>query len=226
MWVRYLVFLSLAAVCLGELPAGSVPLELLHNERVRVTRLQLEKGETLPDDNRFDVITVKLGEEETALIEPGQMEKSDRGPLMEAHYFIAGTRRRVKNMGKSSVPFVEVQFLQPPGTYEATDIPGSHYCNPGSTKECVTEQYLFCTKRFCAETVILDPGAISTQHTHDADYMVIATSDFSWSNEPVDKPAVEEKFKRGDVKYIDAGGTHRLINNGGTRAKLFVVQFK
>ncbi|HVZ19206.1 MAG TPA: hypothetical protein VG897_18955 [Terriglobales bacterium] len=199
---------------------------LLENDRVRVTRVDLPKGEFLPDDNRFDAITVKLQAGETALTEPGKMEKTDKSSLDDSHYFIAGSQRRVKNLEKNTLPFVEIQFLQPQGKYAPIDVPESHYCNPGSTKKCVTERYLFCTDRFCAETVTLEPGAVSTQHTHDADYMVVATSDFSWSNEPVGKPAVQEKFKIGDVRYIDAGGTHRLVNNGGTTVRLFVVQFK
>ncbi|MGZ4814049.1 MAG: hypothetical protein ACXVZV_01475 [Terriglobales bacterium] len=223
---RHLAFLLCASASLILCAHAAEPKPLVENEQVRVTRVNLPKAETLPDDNRFDVITVKLQSGETALIEPGQMEKIDKAPLRDSHYFVAGTRRRVKNTSKETIPFIEVQFLRPQGKYVPIDVPTSHYCNPGTTKECVTERYLFCTDRFCAETVTLDPGAMSTQHTHDSDYMVIATSNFSWRNEPVGKPAIEETFKVGDVKYIDAGGTHRLVNDGGTTARLFVVQFK
>ncbi len=202
------------------------PNTLVENDRVRVTRVDLPKGESLPDDNRYDVMTVRLKDGETALAEPGQAEKMDSGPMQSSHYFVARSKRAVKNVGKQALPFVEVQFLRNPGKYSALDLPPSHYCNPGSQKACVTERYLFCTDRFCAETVTMDPGAISTQHTHASDYLVIATSDFTWRNEPVGKPAVDETFKIGDVKYIDAGDTHRLSNSGSTTVRLFMVQFK
>jgi len=199
---------------------------VLQNDRVRVSRIDLPTGESLPNDARYDVATVRLGDGDTALIEPGQLEKPDKHPLGDSHYFAVLTKRAIKNVGKQPVPFVQVQFLRPQGKYVAFDVPPSHYCNPGSQKACVTERYLYCTDRFCAETVTLDPGAISTQHTHDADYMVVATSDFTWRNEPVGKPAFEEKFKVGDVQYVEAGGSHRLVNTGTTTVRLFVIQFK
>jgi len=202
------------------------PNTLVENDRVRVTRVDLSKGESLPDDNRYDAMTVRLKDGETALTESGQTEKMDSGPMQQSHYFVARSRRAVKNVGKETLPFVEVLFLRTPGKYVALDIPPSHYCNPESQKACVTERYLFCTDRFCAETVTMDPGAISTQHTHASDYMVIATSDFTWRNEPAGKPAADESFKTGDVKYIEAGGTHRLVNASGTTARLIMVQFK
>lgn len=212
-------------ICVGVTFAQQ-PKPLVENDRVRVTRVDVPKGQSLPDDNRFDVVTVRLTDGDTVLVEPGQMEKSDKPPYGDSHYFIAGTRRAVKNRSKQTLPFVEIQFLHPQGKYVAFEAPPFHYCNPGSQKICVTERYLYCTDRFCAESVTLDPGAMSTQHTHDADYMVVATSDFTWRNEPVGKPAFDETFKVGDVKYIEPGGSHRLVNTGGTTVRLFVVQFK
>jgi hypothetical protein len=224
---RFLSTILFSASVIAVLPVrAEQPKPIVENDRVRVTRVNVPKGDSLPDDNSFDVITVRLEDGDTVLTEPGQMEKSDKSPFGDSHYFIAGTRRAVKNRSKQTLAFVEIKFLQAPGKYVAFEVPPSHYCNPGSLKACVTERYLFCTDRFCAETVTLEPGAISTQHTHDSDYMVVATSNFSWRNEPVGKPAFDESFKVGDVMYIDAGGTHRLVNTGGTTARLFVVQFK
>jgi mannose-6-phosphate isomerase-like protein (cupin superfamily) len=159
-------------------------------------------------------------------MEPGQTQKADVPPYGDSHYFVAGTRRAVKNIGKQSIPFVQVQFLRPQGKYVPLDVPASHYCNPEAPKACATERYLYCTDRLCAEMVTLDPGAASNQHTHTSDYIVVATSDFSWRNEPVGKAAFNESFKVGDVQYVNAGGTHRLVNTGGTTARMFVVQFK
>ena len=199
---------------------------VIENDHVRVKRIDLPHGESLPDDNRYDVAIIRLEDGETVVTGPGQLEKADASPMGDSHYFIAGTQRAVKNIGKRTVPFVEVQFLQPQGKYVAFELPPSHYCNPSPEKECVTERYLFCTDHFCAESVTLDPGAISTQHTHDADYIVVATSNFTWRNENVGKAPVMEEFKAGDAHYIPAGGSHRLVNTGGTTARLFVIQFK
>jgi mannose-6-phosphate isomerase-like protein (cupin superfamily) len=219
-------YVMLIALLLTSAAGAQSSKPLLENDRVRVTRVDLPTGETLPNDARYDVATVRLGDGDTVVSEPGQLEKPDTHPLGDSHYFTAMTRRGLKNRGKQAVPFIQIQFLRAQGKYVAFEVPPFHYCNPGSQKACVTERYLYCTDRFCAETVVLEPGAASTQHIHDADYMVVATSDFSWRNEPVGKPAFDETFKVGDVKYIEPGGTHRLVNTGGTTARLFVIQFK
>lgn len=213
--------LSLSCICIAQ--SGKTVLE---NNRVRIKTIDVAKGESLPEDNRYDVITLRLADGETAVTEPGLLEKPDKPHSGASHFLVAGTRRSVKNISKNTLPFMQIQFLQPQGKYVAFEVPPSHYCNSENQKACVTERYLFCTDRFCAENVTLDPGAASTQHTHDADYIVIGTSDFTWRNEPVGKPATEEHFKVGEVRYVEAGGSHRLVNTGGTTAQLFVIQFK
>jgi quercetin dioxygenase-like cupin family protein len=200
--------------------------KVLENDRVRVVRAELPSGGELPTDNTLDALTIQLSAGRVYLLEPGQLAKDENSGRGQVRYFVAGSRRSLKNIGKQTVTFVQVQLLRPSGKYVPFEMPAFHYCNPGSQKSCVKEQYLFCTDRFCAETVTLDPGAASTQHTHDADYMVIATSAFTWRNEPVGKPPMDEKFSPGDVQYIEAGGSHRLVNTGSTTAKLFVIQFK
>jgi oxalate decarboxylase/phosphoglucose isomerase-like protein (cupin superfamily) len=90
----------------------------------------------------------------------------------------------------------------------------------------VTETYRFCTDRFCTEDVEMTPGAMSTQHTHASDHIVIPTVNFSWREEPVDKPPATFDFKPGDAKYAPPGVTHRLVNVGQATARMFVVQFK
>ena len=222
-WSRCLLLLALLVPVSAAFAYDSKT--LFENDRLRVTRIELPKDGELPSDNTMDAITIQLGEGRTSLIQPGVLAKSGTGSG-QVHYFAAGTKHSVKNIGKETVSFIQVQFLRPSGKYVAFETPPSHYCNPGAQKECVREQYLFCTDRLCAESVSLDPGAISTQHTHDADYMVIATTDFMWRNEPLGKAAFDEAFKAGDVKYIEAGGTHRLNNTGGKTARMFVIQFK
>lgn len=219
-------FVFAVVIGLSVVAAAQSTTPVLENEHVRIMRTELAKGAVLPDDNKYDMVDVQLDDGETALLEPGQLEKNASGRAGDARFFVAGSRRSIRNIGKRTITFIQVQFLRPQGKYVAFEVPQSHYCNPGAEKACVTERYLFCTDRFCAESVTVEPGAASTQHTHDADYIVIATSDFVWRNEPTGKPAVEERFKAGDVHYIPAGGSHRLVNIGNTTARLFVIQFK
>jgi quercetin dioxygenase-like cupin family protein len=199
---------------------------LFENDRIRIVRVELPKDATLPDDVRYDAVTVQLTPGDTKFREEGNLEKSEQQGTGQVHYFVARSKRQVKNAGQEPVSFVLAQFLRTPGKYVALDIPETHYCNPGSATACVTEKYLFCTDKFCAEDVTLGPGAISTQHTHDSDHIVIATSDFTWREEATGKPPEDIKFKVGDAHYEVKGITHRLTNVGKTTATMFVIQYK
>jgi len=199
---------------------------VLENDRVKIVRVDLPKDGTLPDDTRYDALTVQLGSGDVKFLQPGQLEKNEPEGTGHVHYFVARSKRSVKNAGKEPVSFMQVQFLRTPGKYLALDIPATHYCNPGSETACVTEKYLFCTDRFCAEQVTLGPGAISTQHTHAADHIVIPTSAFTWREEAKGKPPMNYDFKMGEAKFESKGVTHRLTNVGNTTATMFVIQYK
>lgn len=199
---------------------------VMENDRIRVTATELSNSGKLPRNNKYDAMTVQLKEGDTAFLTPGKLAKSKATKSGDVHYFPAGSQHTIQSAGRRPLPFVEVQFLRAQGKYVAFDIPATHYCNPGAEKACVSEQYLFCTDRFCVETVTMEPGAISTQHTHDADHVVIATSLFRWRDEEPGQPGTSFDFKAGEVKYVRAGITHRLTNVGETTARMVVIQFK
>ncbi len=199
---------------------------LLENDRVRVSRIDLAKGASLPTDTRYEAVTVQVGEGDTQFIDPTQLAKTEPHGVGQVHYFVARSKRAIKNGGKSVVPVIQVQFLRPQGKYVAFDVPPTHYCNSESGKACVTERYMFCTDRFCAENVTQEPGGVSTYHTHADDYLIVALSDFTWRDEAVSKTPEDVDFKAGDVKYMKAGARHRLTNTGKTTANVFVIQFK
>jgi hypothetical protein len=217
------VVLALFAMMLAA-QEGSKP--LVENERVRVTRVEVAKEGSLPEEKKLDVITVQLSPGETEFRDPPQRAKTESAGTGQVHYFVTRSQRSIKNVSKQPLSFIQVQFLDSPGKYVATEIPATHYCNHGAKKQCVTEQYLFCTGRFCAETVTMDPGAVSTQHTHDSDHMVIPTTDFTWREDAVGRASANHEMKTGQAYYIDAGVSHRLTNVGTTTAKMFVIQFK
>ena len=200
--------------------------KLFENDRVRITRVSLSKGMSLPTANTLDAVTVQLEDGDTTFYSPLQVAKRDATKSGQVHYFVAGSQRSIRTDGKKPLAFVQIQFLHAPGKYVASEVAPSRYCDPGSPKACVTEQYLFCTDRFCGETVTLDPGAISNQHTHATDHIVVATSNFAWREEIPGKPSTVQQFKLGDAVYIPAGITHRLVNTGANPAHLFTIQFK
>lgn len=200
---------------------------LVENEHVRITRVDLARDATYSGKTPYHQVTIQLNDAKTQLLEPAKVPKTRFSKSGDFEYFVAGSRRSLRNIDKQTASFVVIQFLRAPGKYEAMEVTRSHYCNPGSNdKSCVTEQYHFCTERFCAETVSLDPGAISSQHTHDSDHILVATSDFTWREEAVGKQPREQSFKAGDAFYNPAGLTHKFINVGKTPARMFVIQYK
>lgn len=222
----WIVGFSVAMVAVSAFGAEPDSKPVLENDRVRVTRVDLGKDSAIPTDTRYEALTVQIGKGETQFIDPPQLAKTEIEGVGQVHYFVARSKRTVKNGGNTPVPMVFVQFLRPVGKYVAFDVPPTHYCNPGTGKACVTERYMFCTDRFCAETVTMEPGAVSTYHTHADDYLIVATSDFSWRDEGATQATQDTLFRVGDVKYMKAGARHRLTNTGTTTATVFVIQFK
>jgi quercetin dioxygenase-like cupin family protein len=200
--------------------------KVFENDRVRISRVVLSKGSALPTDNTLDAVTIQLEDGDTTFYSPLQVAKRDQTKSGQVHYFVAGSQRSIRTDGKKPLAFVQIQFLHAPGKYSASEVQPSHYCDPGSPKACVTEQYLFCTDRFCGESVVLDPGAISNQHTHATDHIVVATSNFEWREEIPGKAGTVQAFKTGQALYVPAGVTHRLVNTGSAPARMFTIQYK
>jgi len=90
----------------------------------------------------------------------------------------------------------------------------------------VDEKYLFCTDKFCVEDVTMDPGAMSTKHSHSTDHMLVAVTDYQLTDVIVGKPKKVRTKKAGEVEYIPAGITHQLTNTGAAKARFVVIAFK
>jgi quercetin dioxygenase-like cupin family protein len=222
-----LTIASAVALCISVIAAETPASKLVfENDHVRVNRVDLPAGGTLVANNTYDVLTVQLQKGDTVFLSPGRLAKSEPTLAGQSHYLVARSKPAIKNSSKQPIPFIQVEFLLTPGKYKALEIPATHYCNPGQRKACVTEQYLFCTDRFCVESVTLTPGAVSSQHAHDADHMVIPVSDFTWREEIPGQPDADHDFKSGTASYFEAGITHRLTNVGNTTAQMVVVQYK
>lgn len=216
------MFLVALAVAFAQEPAPQKP--LVENDKVRVTAVDTPAGGKVASDPKNDNLFVKVADFGPAF--PESPKKANAWAKDAVQYVAAGYEKPTNSKDTSPAKYVQVQFQNPSGKYVAFDVPVTHYCNPGTQKACVNEQYLFCTDRFCVEAVTLGPGAASTQHTHTGDHIVIATNDFKWREEIPGAQAVQHDFKAGDAMYVKAGVTHKLINNGGTTARLVMVQFK
>jgi beta-alanine degradation protein BauB len=201
--------------------------EILHNDRVTAYLVELEPGQSAPMHRHDrDLLGVFVsGGERKVTMEGGSPVEENTKPG-EVRFREGGFSHSTENIGKSTFRVVDVEFETPQGKKAPASSKRSHYCNPGSRVACVTEKYLFCTPKFCAEDVRMGPGAKSSQHSHDTEHMLVAISDYSLSDDTVGKGIVQREVKSGGVEYLPAGITHVLTNTGKTEARFIAIIFK
>src|SRR4051812_5373976 len=105
MFHRWAIVLGIGIATLPSFAAENDAKPLLENERVRVTRVDLAKGASIPNDSPYDVATIQLTSGDVRLQEPGQLQKPEAAGAGQVHYFVARTRRSLKNVGKQPVSF-------------------------------------------------------------------------------------------------------------------------
>jgi quercetin dioxygenase-like cupin family protein len=218
----------LCAACVAQvsapIPDDQVPQrkEILRNQRVSVSLLQLPPGDATPmHKHSHDTLAVFVNGGRTRNTVLGKLVR-DRMAVGETDFHNAGYTHAVTNYGKFPLREVVVDFADAQGNMQKVDRPDSRSCNPGSNK-CVDENYLFCTVKVCVEEVTMAAGAVSTRHSHATDHMLIAISDYDLTDEVEGKGRVTRSRKSGEVEYIPAGITHRLTNVGKAPARFTVV---
>jgi quercetin dioxygenase-like cupin family protein len=135
-----------------------------------------------------------------------------------------GFAHTVTNEGAAPIRLLHVDFAEKQGR-QTPGPKASRYCNPHSKTACVEEKYLFCTEKICVSDVTMGPGAVTYRHRHSTDHMVIPLSDFDMRDEVTGAEAVIRKQKVGDVIYIPAGISHRLVNGPAT-CRFIVISWK
>ncbi len=224
--------LLLCAACAGQVPTPvpdrEVPQrkEILRNHRVTVSLLELAPGESTPmhqQDHDMLVVFVNGGRARETVL--GHKPEEDKMAVGEARFRSAGYADAIKNEGAGPLRVVMVEFADPQGKMERVGT-AFHYCNPGSTAECVDEKSLFCTVRVCVADVTIAPGAVTTKHSHATDHMLVAVSDYELTDEVEGKGTVVRSQKSGEVEYMPAGITHRQTNTGPAPARFTVILWR
>lgn len=235
------------------IPAAQIPgrHEVLRNKKVIVSTVELEPGtsmpmhrherdylavvltagqmrETVADQNAAQSGGKKVGRMFSALHVPGA--SGDKFQAGEVVYNQAGYTHAEENKGKTAMRAVSVEFLEAAGK-RSDQNKSNKYCNPDNKKLCVEEKYLFCTDKFCVEDVTMDPGAMSTRHSHSSDHLLVAVTDYRLLDDiSAGNPGIKGKKTRvkkaGEAEYIASGITHQLTNTGPQAARFIVVAFK
>jgi quercetin dioxygenase-like cupin family protein len=226
------VLLLFCAACAGQalapIPVYQVPQrrEILSNHRVTVSLLELAPHEATPmHQHDRDMLAVFVTGGHTRNTIFGHKPTSDKMAVGEVRFLKAGYAHATRNETMDAFRVVIVEFADPQGKMEKLGT-SSHYCNPGSTTACVDEKNLFCTAKVCVEDVSLTPGAISTQHSHTTDHMLVAVSGYELTDQVEGKGTVVRTRKSGEVEYIPAGITHRMTNTGRAPSRFIAILWR
>jgi len=205
-------------------PGASLPMHRHERDYVSVILTDGQIRQTVADQGAVAGTGKKVGRVFGAIHVPGAT--GDKVQPGEVGYHQAGYTHAEENKGKTEVRAVTIDFLERAGKQQDPPRGSNKYCNENDKKICVDEKYLFCTERFCVEDVTMDPGAISTKHSHSTDHMLVAITDYQLTDVIVGKGRKVRTKKAGEVEYIPQGLTHQLTNTGGAKARFIVIAFK
>jgi len=199
--------------------------ELLKNSKVDVNLLTFAPGEGAPmHKHERDYVAVFITGGQLELTEEGQQPTKNKLEAGEVRFRSAGVTHSAKNVGSSPFETVLVEFADAQGAMKRIN-KKSQTCAPG-TKNCVDEKELFCTEKVCVEEVKMAPGAVTVQHSHTTDHMLVAVSDYELTDQVEGKGTIVRRHKSGEVEYIPAGISHRLTNTGQAPAYFTVILWK
>ena len=60
----------------------------------------------------------------------------------------------------------------------------------------------------------IEPGATASQHTHARPYLLVAATDADLRTTSLDGRSTEHSVKPGYFRWIEANGTHAVMNIG------------
>jgi predicted metal-dependent enzyme (double-stranded beta helix superfamily) len=224
----FLVCAACGAQTSAPLPDTEVPQlkGILRNHHVTASVLELAPGAATPmHQHSRDTLVVFLDAGHIQNSVFGHRRTNGKLATGETEFHSTGYAHAIRNTGMNPLRAVVVEFADPQGRMERAESK-SRYCNPGSTTACVDEKNLFCTAKVCVEDVTFGPGAVSTRHSHSTDHMLVAVSDYEFSDQVEGKGTVVRTRKSGEVEYIAAGISHQLTNSGKTPARFLVISWK
>ncbi len=205
---------------------AAITKQVMKNDNVEVglTEIPAHTTENLHRHER-DYLVVDLTDGQlTSNVEGGVGPKTMSFRRGEIHMVNGGFAHSITNDGAEPVRLLHVDFAEKQGRQTPGPKP-SHYCNVHSKTACVDEKYLFCTEKICVSDVTMGPGAITYRHRHSTDHMVIPLSDLDMKDDVTGGEPVMRNQKPGEVIYVPAGISHRLVN-GRASCRFIVISWK
>ena len=226
-----MLFVSTAVLAqnAGSSPAeqGRFRKQILHNDRLTAYLVEIPSQQSTPTHRHVkDTLSILVSGGTTESVMGNGSPLHIKSKAGDAVFRSAPYSHSVKNIGNEPFRVADIEFADPQGARQKPAHKSFHSCNPASKVACVTEQYLFCTQRFCVEDVEMGPGAKSSKHTHDTDHMMVAITDYKIDDETTGKGVIHRAVKSGGVEYLPAGITHVLTNTTGKTVRFVAVIFQ
>ncbi len=225
--------LTLAVTVSAQTPAAEVEITsepshhlALQNPYVRVFQVEVAPhAATLMHRHRHDYLFVTLGASEVSNEVAGKPPVTLKLQDGEVHATDGGFAHVARNLAATPFRNVTVELLQ---DEKARTTPPAQWDDDRSLQVLHggTQQILFVKDGARVSETELQVAGSVPQHHHTHAHLVIALTDLLLRNDVVGKGASNVEMKSGDIKWIEAGVTHRLTNVGTSQAKFVTLEFQ
>ena len=212
-------FLMCAYISLSQ--EAPVPVEqeprhhvVLQNDSVLVLHVTIPPGvTTLYHIHSHDRAVVYLSNStitQQKLGEPEGPHETSKPGEVSAMALKTPLTHRVKNVGDTPFDVIDVEFLARP---QSSSTPAAA---PVAAENPSARVYHWT----------LAPGAVSTMHTHERPYLIIASTAMMLKMTSPDGKTLTHEVKAGDFHWVDSKVTHTLANEGTTEGQIVEVELK
>lgn len=220
--------IGLAAAQRPPISADEVTLrhKIYGDGRVTIFLLDIPPGQaTLLHRHDRDMLSVFVNGGRTRASFDGAAPVEDSFTPGDARFRPAGFTHSTENIGTQHFRSVIFEFADSQGPRASSPRAATHICNPGSKTACVDERPLFCTSKFCVDDLKMAPGAIKPAGGVRQDQVLVAVSDYTFSEEAPGSAATVYRRMSGEIDTM-AAGPGRRWTNGSTPAHIVVVSFR
>ena len=196
------------------------------DRRVTIFLLDIPPGQaTLLHRHDRDMLSVFVNGGRTRASFNGAAAVEDSFTPGDVRFRPAGFTHSTENIGTDRFLSVIFEFADPQGPREPATRPATHICNLGSQTACVDEKPLFCTSKYCVDDLTMAPHAVRPAIGIMEDQILVAVSDYSFSEEAAGNAAAVHTRKSGEIEPMAAGPGRRWLN-AGDPGHLVLVTFR
>ena len=188
---------------------------LLKNDNLLVLRVTLQPGErSLYHVHSVDDVAVWLGNTSATQQLPNEPESApvEQKPGNISLRTLRETplTHRVHNVGQGLFDVLDVELLQRP------EHPSTGAAGPVAGENPSARVYKWT----------LVPGGVTTMHTHERPYLIVAATGFNLKMTGPDGQSLTHEIKAGDFHWVTTKVTHTLANAGTGKGQIIEIELK